>query len=563
MGNNNSSHVLLTDKFILQYNEKMLALEKEVLQVKTPIDLEKTIFISICNGQDRATVLHETAATAADAWLAVMKSGQKHIKKEMLKPLWIKADIVISRIEISKEFTGKIISNYRPFFMRKGISFDPDFKTAYIEAELNCNGIIDYKNQEINLFNLNHYRKRDDMESIRSIPDKLIFFDCQGFMCDENNKVSKLYTNQMDYGRRPSDASYEDIHHVVNTASNFLFQSLQENGQFIYGYLPIFNKQIASYNIMRHTTSVWTLLNQYKLTMNEALVPKIESAVRYITEHHIVDKDQDTSFLLEQSGGEIKIGGNGVAIVVLCIYMELFHTDCFNELVIKLGNGILSLQNQETGEYWHVLNYPDFTEKEKFRIVYYDGEATFGLCKLYSHTKDKRWLNGAIKAVDYFIEHNYEKHIDHWVAYAVNEITKYVPSEKYFNFGLKNVQVNLEKIYHQDTSFHTYMEMLMITFELYDRMKSSHVKSDYSENHFDARYFIKTIYKRATHMLNGYLYPEYAMYLKSPSTVLGAFCVRHQGYRVRIDDVQHFLGGYYLYLMNYEKLAAYEKEFPE
>src|SRR5665648_737961 len=423
MGNTNSSHVLLTDKFILQYNEKMLALEKEVLQVKTPIDLEKTIFISICNGQDRATVLHETAATADDAWFAVMKSGQKHIKKEMLKPLWIKADIVISRIEISKEFTGKIISNYRPFFMRKGISFDPDFKTAYIEAELNCNGIIDYKNQEINLFNLNHYRKRDDMESIRSIPDKLIFFDCQGFMCDENNKVSKLYTNQMDYGRRPSDASYEDIHHVVNTASNFLFQSLQENGQFIYGYLPIFNKQIASYNIMRHTTSVWTLLNQYKLTMNEALVPKIESAVR--------------------------------------------------------------------------------------------------------------------------------------------DITKYVPSEKYFNFGLKNVQVNLEKIYHQDTSFHTYMEMLMITFELYDRMKSSHVKSDYSENHFDARYFIKTIYKRATHMLNGYLYPEYAMYLKSPSTVLGAFCVRHQGYRVRIDDVQHFLGGYYLYLMNYEKLAAYEKEFPE
>src|SRR5665648_543222 len=95
MGNTNSSHVLLTDKFILQYNEKMLALEKEVLQVKTPIDLEKTIFISICNGQDRATVLHETAATAADAWLAVMKSGQKHIKKEMLKPLWIKADIVI------------------------------------------------------------------------------------------------------------------------------------------------------------------------------------------------------------------------------------------------------------------------------------------------------------------------------------------------------------------------------------------------------------------------------------------------------------------------------------
>ena len=33
--------------------------------------------------------------------------------------------------------------------------------------------------------------------------------------------------------------------------------------------------------------------------------------------------------------------------------------------------------------------------------------------------------------------------------------------------------------------------------------------------------------------------------------------VRHDGYRVRIDDVQHNIGGYYLYAKNYEKLVSY------
>ena len=33
--------------------------------------------------------------------------------------------------------------------------------------------------------------------------------------------------------------------------------------------------------------------------------------------------------------------------------------------------------------------------------------------------------------------------------------------------------------------------------------------------------------------------------------------VREDGYRTRIDDVQHCIGGYYLYYKNYAKLVGY------
>ncbi|MBQ8143970.1 MAG: hypothetical protein IJ042_04145, partial [Butyricicoccus sp.] len=74
---------------------------------------------------------------------------------------------------------------------------------------------------------------------------------------------------------------------------------------------------------------------------------------------------------------------------------------------------------------------------------------------------------------------------------------------------------------------------------------------------FDREEFLRAIYSRAERMLDGYFYPEYAMYMENPGRVLGAFMVREDGFRTRIDDVQHCIGGYYLYHRNYDRLVEY------
>ena len=51
------------------------------------------------------------------------------------------------------------------------------------------------------------------------------------------------------------------------------------------------------------------------------------------------------------------------------------------------------------------------------------------------------------------------------------------------------------------------------------------------------------------------------MYLKYPNMSLGAFFVRHDGYRIRIDDIQHFCGAYYSFYRNYDKLQALKCSF--
>ena len=92
----------------------------------------------------------------------------------------------------------------------------------------------------------------------------------------------------------------------------------------------------------------------------------------------------------------------------------------------------------------------------------------------------------------------------------------------------------------------------MATFETYCRMTEHGCRP----KDFDLEMFLDTIYTRADRQLNGYFYPEYAMYMRNPQRILDTFMVRHDGYRVRIDDVQHNIGGYYLYFKNYDKLVS-------
>ena len=93
----------------------------------------------------------------------------------------------------------------------------------------------------------------------------------------------------------------------------------------------------------------------------------------------------------------------------------------------------------------------------------------------------------------------------------------------------------------------------MAAFELYDRI----IRSGESVEAFDLERFLSTIYARADSQLDGCFFPEFAMYMRNPQRILDTFMVREDGFRVRIDDVQHNIGGYYLYCVNYDKLVQY------
>jgi len=520
------------------------------------------VFISICNGKSRALVVKGTGGTLRDAWKAAEQAANNLIKKDEIKVVWVKADIVNSAEEISLTDLNKAVINceYKCFF-RKGLAFDRDFETAFLESELSGNRMIDYYNEQdiadnkidqdkpvLNLSRVNTYIKTYyASKEMAALPERIITFTTDGFFCDRDLEVLKLHNKGYDYGRRVTgliDSAVVDP--VMIAASEYLFSLIKPDGEFIYGYYPIFHKEIDNYNILRHAGSIWSLINLYRITRDEALIGKLNSAINYLIGGYLIHKSDDVAYIFEKKSNEVKLGGNGLTIIMLTEYMDVFETDEYTGLVRDLANGILEMEDPNAGKYYHVLSYPDFSRKEEFRTIYYDGEATFALTRAYTYTKDEKYLQGAKMAVENFIAEDYTKYRDHWVSYSMYEITKYVSDIRYFEFAMKNAGYNMDRIFDRARSAQTNLELLAITWQTYKRIKENNISSPYLDG-FDVAAFAQTIYQRARHLLNGYFYPEFAMYMRYPNRVAGSFFVREDSFRIRIDDIQHYIGGYYYY----------------
>ncbi len=543
------------------YTEKAGLLKENVLTYETTEKLKlspageagNAVFISVSDGMERAMVYSGSGTTLEEAWNEADKKAGEALRKSGLQPQWVKADVVSASRRINQEQLREELLSCGEGFYRYGICFDEDYQRAFLEAELNGAGIYDYDQGNVNLDHLNTYLQRQENVTVTNLPDWCTVFQCLGWFCDEKNQIYELSGEGSSYGRRKVDLiDGEYARELILSSSKELAGRVKEDGSFVYGNYPRFDQEMEDYNMVRHASGILGLLCRYRLEPDEELAETIDGVVEYMLGQVVYDSGH-RAYLYDENSDEIRLGGCGIALAALVDYMETFENEKYLEVCRSLGQGILSMLDQETGSYYHVLNR-DFSRKEAFRTVFYDGEATYALCRLYGFTGEADWIYAAGSAVERFMEEEYSQYRDHWVSYSMNEITKYVVSDPYFYaFALQNAQDNLETITQDDTAGSTDMELLMAVFEVYDRMSQMGAVID----GFDQDTFLQGIYRQAERIADGYFYPECAMYMEHPQKVLNTFMVRKDGFRIRIDDIQHNISALYLYEQNYDKLVAY------
>ncbi|WP_081944654.1 Mur ligase family protein [Sphingopyxis sp. MWB1] len=510
------------------------------------------LFLSWTDGEQRAQVATVTGGTADSAWQrAAEKLAQEGGAARWLRIEWVDA-VERSSWNALRERLKDVKRNY----FRLGIALDAAFEQAFLETELNGNAMLYGGPREaaamVNEANFNRYAaqrhgiERVDFDGKRDI----WLFTTRGAFHAVGDDVQALSGKGLNAGRRslpPLDA--DSSLQLIERGSRYLARQVGPDGRFRYGWHPCFNREIAAYNSLRHASSLYAMIEAWEVTRDKVLNAAIDRALAYLVEHLVdcgpLPGGEAAAFLVD-SGGEIKLGGNALAILALVKYGQVTGDERHLALCEQLARTILYMQNDVSGRFVHVLNYPALDVKESFRTIYYDGEAAFALMRLFERTGDRRWLHAVENGFVHFMREEHWRTHDHWLSYCINELTRHDPSETYYQFGLDNVRDYLDFVLERITTFPTLLELMMAAARMIER-----IRDDPAHEHllrdFDLNLFYRALHHRANYLLNGHFWPELAMFFARPDAIEGSFFIRHHAFRIRIDDVEHYLSGLVAY----------------
>lgn len=515
------------------------------------------LFLSCTDGTARARTITISGPDAQSCWqsaLPQLMAVAHHLR-------WVRVDWVRAIEPTDWQSLRQRLGVTKRNYFRLGIALDAQLERAFLETEVNANAMLyggkGHPTAIVNEANFLRYtRLRHGVEMIDFSDDAPVWlFSTAGLFIGDEGIIHPISEQGRNAGRRTVDRLDPDLLlRLIDDGSNYLASQVQADGRFHYGWHPCFDREISAYNSLRHASSTYAMLESWEVTRDPALLAAIERSLAFL-EHDLirmVDLPDGTqaAFLIDP-GDEIKLGGNAVCLLALVKYSELMATDRYLVLLDRLATGIVHMQDADTGSFVHVLDYPTLAVKQPFRIIYYDGEAAFGLMRLYGLTGDPRWMAAVTRAFAHFIAAGHASAHDHWLGYCANELTRHQPEEAWFRFGLDNIRDYLDFVEKRITTFPTLLELMMAAQHMIARLSADPDHSHLLDS-IDIAKFYRALHARAHYLLNGHFWPELAMFFANPSRIVGSFFIRHHAFRVRIDDVEHYLSGlvaYRRYLM--------------
>lgn len=535
-------------------------LSKKLNQVPVETDMYY-VFLSVSNGKERAKVeLIRNSTLSSCVELLEEKLNKR-------PSTYVRVDVVRSIKEYTYyELTKKLSYVSRNNYFKLGIGFDKKLSVAFLAEELQGNALLKPSTEHVVGFNspklnfdeknLKGYmmRKYGQVLTKKTNQHKFYVFDTQGFYL-ENGEWLTLSSEEDTSGLRITDTLNLPgrIHEVIGSGEEFLRKQITSTGKFIYGYYPTYDYELSGYNSVRHFSSIYALLEaQEHLAFPVSKMREAKSALEWGLKHLTFENNQ-ALYVKEEtpSGIDVKLGAQALAILAFAKYQTITGDTCYEEVITKIINGIARSFVTPEGDTTHILD-EQLNVKQKFNIIYYDGEAVFGLLRGYAITKNRDHLDLAKQLFDRFIEKKYERYHDHWLSYATNELLLYTDDKKYYEFGLKNAFDNLSFIEHRDTAYPTMLELLMAAIKMTDKL----IQTDYIKDRTLTYSFTKEMVwqlkevariRATVEIEKGVMVPELGMFMKNPGKIVEGFYTRHDKFRMRIDDQEHFLSG----LVNY------------
>lgn len=478
----------------------------------------------------------------------------------------MKLEIIVEYKKYSKRDFHELLNTTRRNHFYHGIGFDKEMDDVITKGEIEGWCLL-FSNQnttctirEDNFANyFNKTKKKNQSNNLRNSDDIYLFSTISAYSNQQQNGITVKNKSLNDLREEFAYPKLSVFKRAISQSIDYLANQIDSNGKYTYGRWPCFDKKISTYNMLMHFSTTYALIEGLEISCNPSHINAVLRAIQWGIDYGFYRRtiNGEELVFLKEDNDELKLGGSALAIIAISRYTLTKKDQQFVNYLPSLVRGLLYFRVSD-GQLSHALESPSLTTKDKFRTIYYDGQALYALLIAYQVTKESAYLSIAQELADLYINTEYNQHNDHWQAIAFSELYSITKEPKYISFLIANVKHYTNTIKNQINTSAYLLELSASTYESFEQAD----KAGILDQSFNLEAFIEAMVQRGEYLLNGLFVPEHAMHFKKPNSVINSFFIQHQGFRTRIDDNAHnLLGLSRFYHLLRRNLLSFDSEF--
>jgi len=232
----------------------------------------------------------------------------------------------------------------------------------------------------------------------------------------------------------------------------YLVAHLAPNGRYVYehdlwtGRASDALKLGGNYSMPRHAGTTYFLAELYRITREAWLREPIERAFAHLADllaqGGCAGKLPDgTAFdcVLDKGDTVAHLGSTALTVVALAEYQRATGDTRYLATAQQLAAWLLWMQRGD-GSFRHLYDVRSHQPDDKSELLYYSGEATLALARMYTVTQDERYAAAATRALDWLVDW-YDFFMagffygeEHWTCIAAEAIWPFAKRDKYMEF---------------------------------------------------------------------------------------------------------------------------------
>ena len=396
---------------------------RQVVEIPEPLRHDaqpRIVFVTAGSERMHAKVAIGAGRGIADAVRSAIADLRGRIPEGVRTP-WIRLDVVTQVRAVGADEVGALY--FDPGV--EGMAFGREAGVAFAPGEVLGHDLIDDKGK------VQPDAIRSYCETVR-MPDRRLHeavaaggvawvFTTSAWFTD-GREVVGLYRGH----RMRAELRRDELLEAAKAAGAYLTRAVLPTGKFIYAYDPKRDVEAASYNMVRHAGTLYSMMELYRETRDPLLLAAAERGFEFMRESvsAYTFGGADAAAVVEKD--KVKLGGTALAAVALAEYIKATERREAVAAMQSLCRSICEMQ-KDTGEFISQRRYSTGAALS-FVSQYYPGEAILALVRAHSVDGQEKWLDAAARGARYLI-HVRDGNVptselahDHWLLYALNDL---------------------------------------------------------------------------------------------------------------------------------------------